>query len=161
MKRITIICTSLMIMFLLFAGCGKDDNPVGPEDSDHVEAVGCVVKQGDVEVARAEKGAVTGQFIVEERVESALLSFHVIAEDGSLFQPDVEENLFAWESKRDDIADAIQYETDGDWGFHIKGFETGQTSIVFKILHGDHDDFVSLEIPIQVTASAGGGLGKQ
>jgi len=150
----------LLLLFVLFWGCGKDSTPTGPEQPTHIEAAGCVIQQGETEIARAEKNAVSGQFILEERVQSPLLGFYLIADDGKLFRPDSEEYIFAWKSKKPQVADAIQFETDGDWNFHIKGFEAGQTSIEFKVLHGDHEDFVSLEIPVQITASAGGGLGK-
>lgn len=160
MQNLTISSLFFLMLMLLIAGCGKDDNPAGPTDNEHVEAVGCVVKQSDVQIVRAEKGAVTGQFIVEERVQSPLYNFYLIAEDGALFQPDDNEYILAWESKKPDIADAIQFQTDGPWGFHIKGFEAGQTDIILKVLHGDHEDFVSLDIPVQVTAASGGGLGK-
>ena len=160
MKKNSILKVLLLAMAMFMANCGKDNNPVGPEEPDHAEAVGCVIKQGDAELVRAEQGSVTGAFSVEERVESPLLNFYLVAEDGVLFRPEEEGYVFAWESKRPDLADVIQRETDGLWGFHVKGFEAGQTSLVFKVLHGDHDDFVSLDIPIQITEGAGGGLGK-
>ena len=161
MQKFTNIGLFLVILALLFSGCGKDDNPVAPEKPDHAEAVGCVIKQGDAEIVRAEKGAVTGQFTIQERVQSALMSFYLIAADGALFRPEEAEYLFAWESKNSDIADIIQYETDGPWEFRVKGFDPGQTGVVFKVLHGDHEDFVSLDIAIQVSEGAGGGLGKK
>lgn len=161
MKKISIFFASTLMLALLFTHCGKDSNPVDPSDSDHLEAVGCVVKQGDVEVIRAEKGAVTGAFTVEERVQSSLYNLYLISESGALFQPEDDDYVFAWESKNPQTADIIQFETDGLWGFHVKGFDPGQTSLVLKVLHGEHEDFVSLDVPVTVTASTGGGLGKK
>ncbi len=159
MQKFIATSSIFLIVTLLFLGCGKD-NPVAPQEPEHLGAEGCVIKQGDVEVVRAEKGKVTGGLVVEERVQSPALGFYLIAKDGKLFNPESEEYLFSWTSKKPDIADAVQYETGGAWNFHVKGFDVGQTSIVFKVLHGDHDDFVSLDIPIQVTPGSGGGLGK-
>ena len=160
MHKFAATSSVLLMTMLLFLGCGKD-NPVAPDEPEHLSAEGCVIKQGDVEIVRAEKGKVTGGLVIEERVQSPTLSFYFIAKDGKLFQPEGEEYLFAWTSKKPDIADIVQYETDGAWNFHIKGFDVGQTSIIFKALHDDHDDFVSLDIPVQVTPGSGGGLGKQ
>ena len=160
MKKTILSIFMLLILSALFSGCGKDSNPVAPQQPGHIEAAGCLIKQGETEIARAEKGAVTGVITVEERVQTPLLGFYLIADDGTLFQPTDKNFLFAWQSKKPQIADAIQFETDGDWNFHIKGFEAGQTSIEFKVLLNNDEDFVSLQIPVQVSANSGGGLGK-
>jgi hypothetical protein len=148
-----------ILISLVFLNCGKDDNPVEPgHEEEHAEAVGCVVKQGEIELARAEKGVVTGSFQLEENIQSPLLNFYLIADDGDLFRPEDEEYSFAWQSMQSGIADAIQFQTDGPWNFHVKGLSAGSTTIVLKVLHGDHEDFVSLDIPIVVGAGSGGGL---
>ena len=145
-------------VFLLAFGCGKDDNPLDHKENEHADAVGCVIKQDDIELARAEKGTVVGSFQLLENVQTPLLNFYLITDDGDLFRPEGEAFSFAWESKRPDIADAIQLQSDGDWNFHLKGFSSGSTTIKFKVLHEGHDDFVSLDIPTTVAAGSGGGL---
>lgn len=155
-KNLT-IAASLIV--LLLAACGKDSNPVNPQNHDeHTKAVGCVIKQGAAELVRAEKGKVTGTLTVKERTETPVLQFFLIAEDGDLFQPTDEEYTFVWEAKKSEIADVIQYQTDGRWGFRVKGFDTGATTIAFQVLHGDHADFVSLDLPVTVIPDSGGGL---
>ena len=153
--------------FIIFAstlfilgGCGNDSNPANNNHDEHAhaEAVGCVVQQDDVELVRAEKGVVVGSFEVQENMESPLLNFYLVAEDSDLFRPEGEDFSFAWESKNSGIADAIQYESEGEWNFHLKGLSEGATSILFKVMHDDHDDFVSLDIPITVAPESGGGL---
>lgn len=160
MHKTLLFSFTLFMLSLLFSGCGKNSNPVGPEQPAHIDAVGCLIKQGETEIAHAENGVITGAIAVKERVQTPLLSFYLIAKDGTPFQPDDKDLLFAWQSKNSQVADAIQFETDGAWNFHVKGFEAGQTSIEFKVLRGDSEDFVSLQIPVQVSASSGGGLGK-
>lgn len=155
----TYILISLALTLLL--SCGKDSNPVKSGDDDSLtRAVGCVLKQADTELIRAEKNKITGTISIKERTETPLLKLYLIDKDGKLFQPEETEYSLAWEVDQIEIADVIQYKVDGSWGFHIKGFDTGSTFAVFKILHIDNTDFVSLEIPITVTPDSGGGLGK-
>lgn len=145
----------LLAALVLLTGCGKDDNPVAP-GQDGLNAVGCVIKAGDEEVIRAEKN-VTGEFLLEERVESGVLSFYLVDKNGVLFQPTDETYLLAWTVHNQMLADVIQYEADGAWNFRLKGFEAGTTSVSFRIMD---DEFESLDIPITVAASSGGGLNK-
>mgnify|MGYP006278010721 CR=1 FL=1 len=146
-------------LMVFFTGCGKDDNPVEPEDHDkHAEAVGCVVMQEDMELARAEKGTVSGELVVQALTETPVLNLYLVAEDGDLFQPEEDEYTMAWDSQDPSIADLIQYQADGKWGFRLKGLDVGNTSISFVVMHGDHEDFVSLAIPVKVEPNGGGGL---
>jgi hypothetical protein len=147
----------------IFLACGKDSNPVksGDDEKDSpINAVGCILKQADTEVIRAEQNKITGSISVKERTETPLLKLYLIAEDGKLFQPEQVEYSLAWEVEKMEISDVIQYQTDGRWGFHIKGFDAGSTFVVFKIVRSDQTDFVSLDLPITVTPDSGGGLGK-
>ncbi|RPI00850.1 MAG: hypothetical protein EHM72_08055 [Calditrichaeota bacterium] len=153
----------ILLSVAIFLACGKDSNPVKSGDDENgsiIKAVGCVLKQADSELIRAEKNKITGNISLKERTETPLLKLYLIAEDGKLFQPEEGEYSLAWEVDKMEIADVIQYEADGRWGFHIKGFDTGSTFVVFKIVHADQTDFVSLDLPITVTPDSGGGLGK-
>jgi hypothetical protein len=159
LKMIRNLITAASLTVLLLAACSKDSNPVKPNSQDKsTNAVGCVIKQAGVEIVRAEKGKVTGTLTVKERTESPVLQFFLITANGALFEPEDEAYMFFWETKKSEVADAIQYQTDGRWGFRIKGFDTGSTSIVFQVLLGDQVDFVSLDIPITVNPDSGGGL---
>jgi hypothetical protein len=157
-KMVKIFIISASLMLVLLAACSKESNPVKPSAQDKsTNAAGCVIKKADVEIVRAEKGKVTGTLTVRERAETVALQFFLIAENGSLFQPEDEAYIFFWESKKADVTDAIQYETDGRWAFRMKGFSAGSTTIAFKVLVDDQTDFVSLDIPVTVTPDSGGG----
>lgn len=152
--RTMTIKIGLLASLVLLSGCGKD-NPVAP-GQDGLNATGCVIKAGDVQVIRAEN-KVTGEFMLEERVQSGLLTFYLVDKNGTLFQPEGESHLLAWEVKDHMLADVVQYEADGAWNFRLKGFEAGTTSVSFRIMD---DNFKSLDIPIKISPSAGGGLNK-
>lgn len=155
MQRITdLICISCLALFF-FASCGTDKNPVSPNDAANL-GNGCVVKQGDVQVVRAEGDSVTNNFFVQENTQSPLLSLYLIDSKGKEFQPEAQEYLLMWQSQNPGVADVVQYQTDGAWNFHVKGFDMGTTSVVLKILKGQEEKFVSAPLPVQVTENSGG-----
>ncbi len=156
MQRIFISGLLIILMFAMITSCSKDENPVGPEPSDGLNARGCVILLGDQEIVRAE-GNVKGEFTAQERVQSELLSFYLVDQNGKLFQPTDEEYVLAWDVANHRIADFIQYEIDGDWSFHLKGFKAGETLVSFKIIG---DEFESLSIPVKVAAGSADGLEK-
>ena len=149
------IIAFILFGFMLITGCSDDSNPVKDDDTDHdhAEAVGCVVSSSGVELARYEKGVVTGTLGVKAGEETALLTIRFIASDGDLFQPDGDHYSLDWELAALDIAEIEQHEEDGKWSFHLVGKKAGATDITLKILHGDHADFVAKPIPVQVTES--------
>ena len=140
----------------ILVSCSKNENPVAPEPGG-LNAVGCVIMQGEADIVRADKDGIKGGFAIEERVQSPMLSFYLIDKNGTLFQPDDEKLLLAWDVRNQMIADFIQYQTDGVWNFRLKGFEAGNTVVNFKVMG---DDFESLDMPIRVIQSSGGGLAK-
>lgn len=137
-------------MVLAISGCDKD-NPVGAEDTDegHAEAEGLIIKNSGVEIVRYENGEVTGEIEVDEGELSALLFVKFINADAELFVPEGGHYSLQWEIADTSIADVVQHGGE-DWEFHIIGKEHGETTIVLKIFHGDHADFVSRPIPIHV-----------
>ncbi len=150
----SIFALFFLTTFFFIIGCSDDNNPVKESDTDHdhAEAVGCIISSSVVELARYEKGAVTGQLQVKAGEETPLLSIVFIAEDGDVFQPEENHYKLAWDFSASDIAEIEQHDEDGRWRFHLKGKNAGNTDITFKVLHGDHADFVAKPIPVQVVA---------
>ena len=148
--RCLLLC---MVVIVLAASCNKDSNPVGENElfGDHADAVGCVVFNDDVELARSDKGEVTGQLEVKNGQKTPLLTVKFIAEDGDLFQPEGEHYTLNWEVAAADIAAIEQSTENGKWRFQLAGKKVGTTGVVLKIFHGDHADFVANTIPIKVT----------
>ena len=149
---------ALLVLVLFMVACG-DDNPVDPDINDeiHAEAWGLVIFTSGQEIIRYENGEVEGQIDVGHGKETSLLSVRFIAEDGELFTPDPAGGWsLAWDIADESVASVEQHEEDGAWNFHIVGLEEGQTTVAFKINHGDHADFVSKEIAIDVVESSSG-----
>lgn len=146
----------LLTLTVALSACGDDDNPVDGDDDGHAEAVGLVLTNSGAEIARDERGEVTGSIDVGVERETALLSVRFLAEDGDLFVPEEEENTLSWEIADETIAEVEHHEEDGKWAFHIVGHAAGDTTIRLKILHDDHADFVSRPIEIHVTEGGPG-----
>ena len=154
----SISALSIFALALFMAGCGDDDNPVDTDNlEEHAEAFGLIIRSSGEEFVRYENGEVTGEIAVGHGRETALLSVRFIAEDGDLFTPD-EDDGFAleWEIADGSIAEIEHHAEDDAWAFHVVGVEEGQTTIIIKISHGGHADFVSPEIEIHVSEDGPG-----
>ena len=144
---------AVLALALSMASCGDDDNPVDTDDHDeeHAEALGLVIRSSGEEIVRYENGEVEGVIEVGHGKETPLLTVRFIAEDGDLFVPDADDDFsLGWEIADESIAEVEQHELDGPWGFHVVALEEGETTIVLKLNHAGHADFVSKEIEIHV-----------
>ena len=147
----------VLLLGLILAGCGDDDNPVDAHEGDHAEAGGLIVRASGAEIVRYEGGQTSGEIEVVHGKETALLSVHFIAEDGDLFTPDPDDGLaLDWEIADESIAEVEYHVEDGAWAFHIVGLAEGQTTIRIKLNHEGHADFVSPGIEIHVSEDGPG-----
>ena len=148
-----IIQPALLPLALTLATCGDGDNPVntGHDDEAHADAFGVQIISSGQELARYENGEVSGEIEVGHGRVTPLLTVRFIDEDGDMFTPHADDNFsLSWEIADGEIAEVEQHAAEGAWSFHINGVENGQTSIVIKLNHAGHSDFVSKEIPIHV-----------
>ena len=151
MLRITALSSALLFLFL--TGCGDDANPVDPDshDEEHAEAFGLVIISSGDEIVRQQDGQVEGVIEVGHDRETPLLKVYFLDEDGDRFRPHADDGYsLGWEIGDETIAEVEQHEMDGAWAFHIVGLAEGETTLVLKILHSGHADFVSKEIEIHV-----------
>lgn len=153
-----ILTLNFLLVALLSIGCSDDDNPVHDDHDDvHAEAIGFVIRSNGVEIARYENGEISGEIEVGVDKETALLSVRFIDEDGDLFTPDTRDGFsLAWEIGDETIAELEQHEEDGAWSFHVSGLIAGSTTMVLKLNHGGHADFVAQAIEVHVTENGPG-----
>jgi hypothetical protein len=132
---------------LILGGC--DDDPVGT-DQDHSEPVQVEIALGDVVIARAFVGTSTGFIGAQVNQETADLDVTFLDEENALVVPGSDEYLevvvadgsvAVWESN-----------TAGGFSGRIGGLSVGQTTAVFRFMHGapgsGHADFESHPVNI-------------
>jgi hypothetical protein len=135
-----------------------DDDPIAPQ-SDHFEAVGMVIFQSGAMVLDyygPEYDAGDQTAYLDTLYASQGLNPHwsvrFYNEDGDLVDPPEEDNQwFAADFANPDLAELWWHEgEDGEFDFHLKGNQAGQTTVEFKIMHIDHADFTTLPIPLVI-----------
>ena len=90
---------------------------------------------------KQENGTVTGSFTLTNGNESDHVNIYYIDEDGDEFQPHTDEGYsLAAEFANSDM---IEFESEGDWGFHLHPKAVGTTTMTLKLMHGGHSDFTS------------------
>ena len=148
----------ITLVLILVAGCSKDSNPLKEKetDHDHAEAAGFQILNGSDLAVKYELGVVTGTFTLQVNQTSPVYTIRFIAEDGDLFTPEGDAYTFAWEIANTNIAEMIYAAADGKWQFKMQGKSHGTTTIILKINHNDHADFVGLPVTINVNNAAPG-----
>ncbi|MEX0779878.1 MAG: hypothetical protein WD037_09090 [Balneolales bacterium] len=151
--------TALFLAAFLAFAC---DNPVDDGDEHH-EAEGFVLTSSGVEIVRYEAGEFAfnetseythdGHLRVLEGQETPLIRINFLESDGTEFTPDDDDLSLDWDITDASIVEIEQHSEDGKWNFHIRGIEEGETSIRFFLMHGDHADFESLPMPVEVEHS--------
>ena len=121
----TFLKFSTLILTIAILACSN------PADSDHdhdehLEPVGFVLKMNGTDHVK----------------------IYYIAEDGDEFQPHADEGYsLAAEFANSDM---MEFESEGDWGFHLHPKAVGTTTMKLKLMHGGHSDFTSQNITITV-----------
>lgn len=148
------IVTALSI--LLFAGCSDDDNPVNEDDSHHLEANGVMLISGTdtlVVAATANEDDVVGEIHLHEGEETDDITVRFLNDEGEWIEPEADDDDHALDIVigNGDIIEAHVH----DWEFHLDGLEEGETWIRVRVMHDDHADYVSPQLPVHVEHSEG------
>lgn len=146
-----IILVGAFIALMHATGC--TENPVVPEE--HFEVRGLQLRVADSTVVTVESNRVNGSLVIDSIAPTRFgLSF--ISDDGTLTLPphahgDEVDYTLEVEIADTTIARVEALEFDHAWSMTIRGLRTGTTTATIHLLHGGHDDFVSLAVPIVVT----------
>lgn len=150
--------TTLIVFFLalsiIVTGC---NNPAGGDEEEHPHAEGAVLKTDDGEdeeiIVQIEEGQVQfGEINVTSGEQTLHINIYFLDEDGNEFQPDEPDFELRWDQIDTSVAEIVQADSDGTWGFHVVGIEQGQTQVRFKMWHlgEEHAEYVTPNIPINV-----------
>lgn len=141
----------VVIAALVFNGC-SESNPVDHDD-DHARGVGIKITQsGATVVSYKYDEPVVGALTAKVGELSPAYDFQLIDEDGDAYTPSTDHHELRWEIANTSIAELWQHEgEEGGFEFHVRGLAAGSTTVVFKVYHEGHADFVSKAVPINIT----------
>lgn len=146
---------SALITFVLVAGTASGCDWVGSDDEEeHVRPEGLVLEMNGEEIVTYQNGVVTGQISVAVGEETDPIHVHFLDAAGEEIEHDHADNDDSdvmFEIADEAIAEVVQHEDDENDEFHVLGKQAGATTLRVRIGHGDHFDFSSKDITIQVT----------
>jgi len=138
----------LLIISLFITGC---DHGHDHDHNGHADAEGLVLVMNGVEIVKVWEGKVTGKITVKAGEETPLIRTFFLDDHQDRFAPEEKDFFLMNEIANTDIAEFEQHSSDGKWNFHIEGKSAGSTTIVLKLMHVDHVDFLTPPVTIEVT----------
>ncbi len=134
---------------LFVIGC-SEDNPVEPTET-HNEAEGLILRTDGQDLVIVKEGTVkSGQITVNVDSQTPTIKAVFLDEDDDEFEPHEEGSSLAFEFGSNETAEAVM--VDGkQWEFVVNGKKVGTTTLVVKLMHGDHSDFLTPNITVSVT----------
>lgn len=160
MKTIKLLLVSFLTIILIsVTGCKKEENPVTPP-SEHFEPEGWVVRdETQKPVIVVFQGTILKQFngaAVSDTLYAPLnsLSPHysvkfLDADKTIINPPSDDDHTLGWIISNSSLLEVHQ-DSPGDWAFHLKGIQLGQTDIEFQVLHMGHSDVITPKIPVVI-----------
>ena len=138
----------LFIFMSFFLAC--EDSPTGGDD-DHVEAEGLRLYVGPQIVMEYFQGSWSPDTLLSP-AGGSMKHTAVLLDHDSLEISYMEEGItFTAEFADTSIADIYwDMGEDGSFDFYILGKKLGYTSVVFKTIHGDHSDFVTVPVVVNI-----------
>lgn len=134
---------SLIFAAALLIGCNNpasnDDDHEEHSDPDRMEFI---IDGESIASYTYSNDSTEGHFDLQEGAETSV-TVEFFAEDGDeIHGEDLDEEYsLAWEIANPDIANIEQHDEDGRWSFHVAGKTSGETTVQFKLMHGNHADF--------------------
>lgn len=149
----------LALLLWLAAGCSDDDNPAGDTNEDHLHAAGVMLIHGTDTLVTAEGTVVTGSVSVTAGDTLGPCEVWFFDPDSGWYHPEEEPSLDHDHELLIDVEDEtivsviLGEEVAGadPWSAFFAGRQSGATVMRVKIMHLDHPDYTSPELPVLVT----------
>lgn len=143
------IALALIVLLALITGCDKD-NPVDPKDI-HNEAEGLTLKLNGSTLVVVKEGKVQqGAISVTANEQTGAIQVFFLDPDGDEFTPTEEGSYLGLTIANTEVAE-VEGVSGKPWEFIVTGKKAGETSLIIKLMHGDHPDFTAPAIPVKVT----------
>ncbi len=151
-KSWSMMAVALFCALLTLNGC-SDDNPADPtvDGCSHFDADGVILEVDGKHLVAQWEGSIDGEVEVEQGSEIDI-DVMFLTPDSSRAVPSADCDDQSLEVIVDDekVATVSTSAASGRWSFRLTGVEAGETSVSVRIIHIDHPDFTSLDLPVHV-----------
>jgi len=151
LKKVWLFLVVITAMFLI-SSC--EDKDADEHHDDHFEPVEWIITQNGITFMHIDNGVISDDHNkVINLVLNDTLNFDILfkAEDGDFIESDEDEISLSWEILDDSII-SINRDTNNSskFAFTINSLTKGNTEIKLMIMHGDHSDVITPQIPVNV-----------
>jgi len=146
--------TTMMLALGLALGFTACDDNDDSHDEHHLEAFGVALVQGSDTLAMSTSGEaseVEGRLDLQVAQARGPILLHFLDEEGHWFRPEADpdgEHAFALTHEATAFTTTLDA---GNWSFTATGGTAGASTLVVRVLHEGHDDYVSPALPVLVT----------
>ncbi|TVQ13771.1 MAG: hypothetical protein EA364_05860 [Balneolaceae bacterium] len=151
-----VFIASILIVSLSFLTACNDTH-----DHDHLDIVGFEIRQNDQVIVTQARNPQTGQIEVTGRIDvqsgesTPLLTVVFFDPDGhslTITESDFSLNVNPVNTS---VMTVHHNPSQARWGFTVEGKQVGTEAIQISVMHGNHADFESRSVTVQVHSSGG------
>lgn len=144
---------SALLLTLLLISCSSNPAEHDHDECDHFEAEGLIVKLNDSVIVQQFQGETVGAIAVTQNQAIRVLVVFLDPDSVAIeiHDDDCPDHSLGW-TIGDEAIVSIAKVANERWVVDISGLAAGSTTIRFRIFHGDHADFTSLPIDVNVAA---------
>jgi hypothetical protein len=125
-----------------------------PDDHDHEEPDGVIIRQGATVLVEIDEQNVTGTLTVQQGQETAELTVTFVDHEGDELTPDPSEYYLEVTVVDESVLEWVQ-DVAGSFSGRVQGTTAGETTLSFSLVHGEvgmgHPDYVSPAVTGTVT----------
>jgi hypothetical protein len=148
-----IVVISAIVLLTLIAGCKDEESPITPP-ADHFQPEGLMLRAEGDTVLYYFQGAVRPGDTIKAPAGNNLSPHFTLtflnAAGEVISPPSTSTHHLGWTIGLNNVAEV--YRDPGDeWNFHVRGKDSGYTTITLRVLHGDHADFTTQALPLHVS----------
>lgn len=145
----------LVSLTVILSSCSEDTQPLAP--GEHFEAEGMLFLDGarkpHLKVFRGTVDTLLAKKFTAplNNISDAFIVKFLDSKQGEINPPSETSKKLTWQIDDPSIVEVYQHEgEEGGYEFHLRGKKTGSTFIQFYVTHGDHSDYRSGKIPVEV-----------
>lgn len=146
MKFLSRASIMIILVTLVFSGCKKSHH------HDHLDIAGFRILMNNEIVAQQTGTVVTGQISLDRGQTSGAMTVEFRDPEGNVLN--ITDNDFSLRVVSSTTSVASTQQVSGSkWSFQVVGVSPGQSNLTISLMHGNHADFESRPITVNVIAT--------